>query len=148
MGNSREQLSVAAGYIEKQVGLIKRQSSLYVTAAWGLRHQPDFLNQVLVVETTLTATETLTTILQIEKVMGRVRTVKNAPRVIDIDILFFNKEMINKPSLVIPHPEIPNRRFVLTPLNELAPGFKHPFLRQTIHQLLRDCTDMLDVKKF
>jgi len=80
--------------------------------------------------------------------MGRVRTTKNAPRIIDIDILFFNTEIIAEKILTVPHPEIENRRFVLIPLNELSPGFTHPINKKTIHQLLAACTDTLDVKKF
>jgi 2-amino-4-hydroxy-6-hydroxymethyldihydropteridine diphosphokinase len=148
MGNSRKKLLQAAQLINKNIGCIQRQSSLYVTAAWGLRNQPDFLNQVIVVQTSLTAAATLTRLLQIEKQMGRVRTVKNAPRVIDIDILFFNKDVIIEHNLIVPHPEIPNRRFVLTPLNEIAPQFIHPVLQQSIHQMLLHCPDKLDVKKF
>jgi 2-amino-4-hydroxy-6-hydroxymethyldihydropteridine diphosphokinase len=147
MGNSRQQLSIAIKNIEKEIGKISRQSKLYVTAAWGNTNQPDFLNQVLVAETSLSAFQTLTTILTIEKKMGRVRTTKNAPRVIDIDILFFNKEIIEQKNLSVPHPQIPNRRFVLVPLNELAPNFKHPSLKKNIHQLLTNCTDLLNVKK-
>jgi 2-amino-4-hydroxy-6-hydroxymethyldihydropteridine diphosphokinase len=88
------------------------------------------------------------TILTIEKKMGRVRTVKNAPRIIDIDILFFSKEIINLPALTVPHPQIQNRRFVLIPLNQLSPNLKHPLLKKTIHQLLVHCPDKLNVKKF
>ena len=80
--------------------------------------------------------------------MGRVRTKKNAPRIIDVDILFFNKEIIAEKNLNVPHPQIENRRFVLIPLNELSPNFKHPVTHKTIHQLLNDCADTLDVKKF
>ena len=80
--------------------------------------------------------------------MGRVRTVKNAPRVIDIDILFFNKAIIEEKILSVPHPQIQFRRFVLIPLNELSPNFKHPVLQQNIHQLLTNCSDPLNVKKF
>jgi 2-amino-4-hydroxy-6-hydroxymethyldihydropteridine diphosphokinase len=79
--------------------------------------------------------------------MGRIRTVQNAPRIIDIDILFFNKEIINTPILKVPHPQITNRKFVLIPLNELSPNFKHPVLQQNIHQLLSICTDSLNVLK-
>jgi 2-amino-4-hydroxy-6-hydroxymethyldihydropteridine diphosphokinase len=86
-------------------------------------------------------------VLEIENKMGRVRTVKNAPRTIDIDILFFNKEIITTKDLVVPHPEIQNRRFVLVPLNELSPNFIHPVLQQNIHQLLTGCSDMLEVRK-
>jgi 7,8-dihydro-6-hydroxymethylpterin-pyrophosphokinase len=79
--------------------------------------------------------------------MGRSRTQKNAPRLIDIDILFFNKEIIKLKSLIVPHIEIQNRRFALVPLNELSPNFKHPVLNKTIHQLLLKCQDKLEVKE-
>ena len=147
IGKSKQQIKTAIKLIEKKIGTVCRQSRLYSTAAWGDINQPDFLNQVIVVETTLTADSTLQTILSIEEEMGRVRSYKNAPRIIDIDILFFNKEIIRGKNLVIPHPEIPNRGFVLVPLNELSPGFVHPVLQQTIHQLLKDCSDKLSVQK-
>ena len=148
MGNSRQQLNTAIRHIKKDIGKLSRQSKLYVTAAWGNTSQPDFLNQVIVVETKHTAVKTMETILAIEKKMGRVRTVKNAPRVIDIDILFFNKAIIEEKILSVPHPQIQFRRFVLIPLNELSPNFKHPVLQQNIHQLLTNCSDPLNVKKF
>lgn len=147
MGNSAGELAIAKKYILKKVGTIIRTSKQYITAAWGNTEQPSFLNQVIVVHTTLTATQTLQCILDIEIEMGRVRTVKNAPRVIDIDILFFNKDIIQTTSLKVPHPEIANRKFVLIPLNELSPNFTHPVLQQNIHQLLSICTDNLNVKK-
>lgn len=148
MGNSREQLHTAIKLIEERVGKLSQQSSLYATAAWGNTDQPDFLNQVLIIETRFGATETLDKLLGIEKTMGRVRTIKNAPRIIDIDILFFNDEIINEKQLTVPHPEIQNRRFVLTPLNELSPNLLHPVLQQPVSVLLEQCTDTLDVKKF
>ena len=147
MGNSLEKLAEARKGISKQIGKIKRESQIYQTAAWGKSDQPDFLNQVIMVETDLAAPDTIQTLLSIEKTMGRIRTLKNAPRTIDIDILFFNKETITQPDLVVPHQQIPNRRFVLIPLNELAANFIHPVLNKTIHQLLRDCKDKLAVKK-
>ena len=148
MGNSKASLFKAIVQIEKQIGRVARQSGLYSTAAWGNIKQPDFLNQVIIVETELSAAQTMQTILNIEKKMGRIRTVKNAPRIIDIDILFFNKEIIEQEHLHIPHPQIQNRRFVLVPLNQLSPNLKHPLLKNTIHQLLVKCTDKLNVKKF
>jgi 2-amino-4-hydroxy-6-hydroxymethyldihydropteridine diphosphokinase len=148
MGNSKASLSKAVVQIEKQIGTVIRQSGLYSTAAWGNTRQPDFLNRVIIVETKLTAPQTMQNILSIEKKMGRTRTVKNAPRVIDIDILFFNKEIIEQEHLSIPHPQIQNRRFVLVPLNQLSPNLKHPVLNKTVHQLLINCPDRLNVKKF
>lgn len=148
MGHSKKKLLKAAALIEKQVGKIIRQSSLYTTAAWGNTNQPDFLNQVIVVETKRTAVQTMQAILAIEKKMGRIRTVKNAPRIIDIDILFFNKQIISEAALQVPHPQIQNRRFVLTPLNELSPNLIHPVLKRSVHHLFIHCPDKLNVKKF
>ena len=147
MGNSLKQLEIAQEHIEKKIGPVTRSSSCYQTAAWGNTDQPDFLNQVIIVETVLTASATMDAILTIEKKMGRLRTEKNAPRIIDIDILFFNKAIIDQPGLQVPHPQLQNRRFVLIPLNELSANFIHPVLRKTIHQLLRVCPDKLAVKK-
>ena len=147
MGNSTELLSNAIEQIENKIGPLLLQSNLYATAAWGNTSQPDFLNQVIEVATPLDATETLKEILTIEKKMGRIRTIKNAPRTIDIDMLFFNNEIINRIDLIVPHPEIQNRRFVLTPLHEIAPQMIHPVLNKTIDQLLSFCPDQLAVKK-
>ena len=147
MGNSTELLSKAIEQIENKIGPLLLSSNLYATAAWGNRSQPDFLNQVIKVATHLAAAETLAIILSIEKNMGRIRTTKNAPRIIDIDILFFNNEIINQSDLIVPHPEIQNRRFVLTPLQEIAPQMIHPVLNKTIEQLLSQCPDQLAVKK-
>ena len=147
MGNSTELLSNAIEEIENKIGPLLLQSNLYATAAWGNTSQPDFLNQVIKLTTNLQAAETLAIILSIEKNMGRIRTVKNAPRIIDIDILFFNNEIINQSNLIVPHPEIQNRRFVLTPLYEIAPQMIHPVLNKTIEQLLSQCPDQLAVKK-
>jgi 2-amino-4-hydroxy-6-hydroxymethyldihydropteridine diphosphokinase len=147
MGNSHEQLLLAQKNIVADIGKITASSSLYSTAAWGNTDQADFLNQVLVVETNLPAAKLLKSILSIEKNMGRVRTIKNAPRIIDIDILFFNNDVLKLKNLTVPHPEIQNRRFVLTPLVELSPNFVHPSLKKTIHQLLIACKDPLNVQK-
>lgn len=147
MGNSRQQLATAGKLIEKSFGKIMRQSARYKTAAWGNTAQPDFINQVIVVETMFSASACMNAILAIEKDMGRIRTVKNAPRVIDIDILFFNKDIILTKSLTVPHPFIQERRFVLVPLSELSPRFIHPVLHKTVQHLLKHCPDKLDVKK-
>ena len=148
MGNSLDQLNTAIKHITRDTGKITHSSSLYATAAWGNTNQPDFLNQVIVVETLLTANEILQSILAIEIRMGRIRTVKNAPRIIYIDILFFNKDIIIEKNLIVPHPEIQNRRFVLIPLNEIEPHLVHPVFNKTVSHLLQECNDALNVKKF
>lgn len=148
MNQPERQLQKAQEHISRQVGIVVRSSSIYQTAAWGKTDQPDFLNQVLIVESEKPAPEVMQVLLGIEKKMGRIRTEKNAPRVIDIDILFFNHDMMKEKDLLVPHPQVQNRRFVLVPLNQLSPNFRHPVLKKTIHQLLQECADPLNVKKF
>jgi 2-amino-4-hydroxy-6-hydroxymethyldihydropteridine diphosphokinase len=133
--------------IELICGQLLQVSSLYETAPWGKTDQPDFLNQVILIDTKLSPEELLHAILSIEEMGGRKRTVKNAPRTIDIDILFYNELILEKQGLSIPHPRIADRRFVLEPLNEISPGFIHPVIGKTIHQLLLECKDELGVKK-
>ncbi len=148
LGNTKKSLLSATKHIKKNIGEPIRQSNFYQTAAWGNTNQTDFLNQIIIVKTTLTALQTMQAILSIEKKMGRIRTKKNAPRIIDIDILFFNKEIIVTKNLTVPHPQIQNRKFVLVPLNQLSSNFKHPVLHKTIHQLLKACSDGLEVRPF
>jgi 2-amino-4-hydroxy-6-hydroxymethyldihydropteridine diphosphokinase len=148
LGNRKLNLENAVIFIKQQCGQVVKKSLLYETAAWGNTNQPAFLNQVLRVETLLNARQLIRKILKIEKTMGRVRLEKLGPRIIDIDILFFNQEIIELNFLTIPHPEIQNRRFALQPLSEIAPGLVHPILKKTINELLNDCSDMLPVKKF
>lgn len=147
LGESGEHLQNAGKAINKKIGRTIRQSGVYRTAAWGKTDQPDFLNQVIVVETMFSALEVMKSLLVIEKDFGRIRSRRNEPRIIDLDILYYNKDIINEPGLTIPHPRITERRFVLVPLNELSPLFKDPITHKTIHQLLRICSDKLAVKK-
>ena len=133
--------------IEHICGRLLLVSSIYETAPWGKPDQPDFLNQVLLVETALSPQALLAAIFSIEEKGGRKRTVKNAPRTIDIDILFYNRLVLEEPGLSIPHPGILYRRFVLEPLNEISPDFIHPVIGKSIHELLLECTDELAVKK-
>lgn len=145
--NPEQQLSIARMHIESEIGETIQSSSLYATSAWGNTNQPDFLNQVIIVQSDFSARNTMDTILKIEENMGRIRTQKNAPREIDIDILFFNNDIINLHDLSVPHPLLQERKFVLIPLKEIAPDFKHPILLKTTQELLEMCTDSLDVQK-
>ncbi len=146
LGDRIENLVTASSLIEAELGKIIKTSSIYQTASWGITEQPEFLNQVLLVKTNLPAKKLMQLILSIENKMGRIRSQKNASRVIDIDILFFNDEIINQSNLTIPHPEIQNRRFVLVPLNEIASGLIHPVFKQSIKNLLSTTNDKLEVK--
>lgn len=148
IGDRLQYLQQACKSIEKQAGKVLKKSAVYETAAWGLSNQNSFLNQVLLVSTPLPAEELLQTLLHIEQQSGRKRIEKMGPRTIDIDILFYNNEIITTPDLTVPHPQIANRRFVLTPLNEITPEFVHPALQKTIAGLLEICADKLEVKKY
>ena len=147
LGDSKERLAEATKLIEEFIGTVIKCSGFYSTAAWGDTAQPDFLNQIIVINTTLKPLPLLRKILEIEKKMGRIRTVKNAARIIDIDILFFNNESVNLKDLIIPHAQIQHRRFVLIPLVEIAADMLHPTLKMTMQQLLAACTDKLNVQK-
>lgn len=147
MGNRQENLATAYHHIDQQCGHVVNASSVYETAAWGKKDQPSFLNQVLEIQTNLTPRQLLKKILLIEKQIGRVREEKYGPRIIDIDILLFNDEVHNYPTLKIPHPELQNRRFVLVPLAEIAAATIHPVLKKTMMELLAICPDQLAVKK-
>lgn len=128
---------------------IVKESQVYETEAWGSSSDKKFLNQVIQIRTTLDAPQLLKKLLFIEKNLGRLRNDdRNSDRTIDIDILFFNDQIIDRKHLHVPHPRLPLRKFVLVPLNEIAAQLKHPILNQTIGQLLHSCTDSLLVKVY
>jgi 2-amino-4-hydroxy-6-hydroxymethyldihydropteridine diphosphokinase len=148
LGNRENNLTIARGSIEQYCGPVIRSSSLYETAAWGKTDQPSFLNQALEIETEWHADHLMMQVLEIEKFMGRERKEKYGPRVIDIDILLFNNEQYDLPFLKIPHPEMQKRRFALIPLAEIAGDIQHPVFKKSIDQLLKECPDKLEVKKY
>ena len=145
IGDRMKNLETAEKLIEEQIGHIIQTSKIYETEAWGNNDQPSFYNQVLIVETNFSADKVIKKILKIEEDMGRVRTIKNAARNIDIDILFFNDDIVNEENLTIPHPQMINRRFVLVPLNEIAFSKNHPVYNKSVSQLLAECKDELEV---
>ena len=147
LGNRKENLAKAVSLINEQCGSLTRSSSIYETEAWGNTDQPSFLNQALEISTSLTARLLMRRVLRIEEEMGRIRKEKLGPRIIDIDILFFENEIHDLRFLKIPHPEMQNRRFVLVPLAEINSNLQHPVLKKTIAELLEECPDNLEVKK-
>ena len=141
LGDRRENLASAKNLIAKFAGEIIKESSVYETAPWGITDQGNFLNQALLVATNLAPTDLLKNILDIEKKMGRERIEKWGPRLIDIDILYYNEDIVYNHDLKIPHPFMQDRKFALVALNELSPEWKHPLLRKTADQMLEECKD-------
>lgn len=123
------------------------QSSVYRSEPWGIHNQPEFLNQVVLIQTQQSPEELLKTTQRIEANLGRVRKEKWGPRPIDIDILFYEDRILSSETLTIPHPQLQNRKFTLLPLAEIAPTLVHPLLLKSITQLLGECTDELNVIK-
>jgi 2-amino-4-hydroxy-6-hydroxymethyldihydropteridine diphosphokinase len=146
MGQSKSLLSIAADHIQQKAGLILLKSAIYESEAWGKEDQDPFLNQVLLIESSLSASHLLHSLLQIELQMGRTRSIKWGARIIDIDILFYEEQQIQLDALTIPHPAIADRRFTLVPLHEIAPDFIHPVHHKSIKTLLLECQDPLMVK--
>lgn len=147
LGDRRALLENAKMEIEHNIGKVVQASSVYSTEAWGIENQADFLNQVVEVESGLSAALLLQNINEIEKKLGRVRYTKWHSRIIDIDILYYGNEIIHTDNLIVPHPENQNRNFVLVPMAEIAPNLIHPILLLSQEALLENCTDILDVKK-
>jgi len=143
MGDRLANLANAKAAIQENVGNILSNSSIYETAAWGMEDQAPFLNQALIIDTLFEATKLLENLLRIEQSMGRIRNQPLGPRTIDLDIIFFNDQILDTENLTIPHPHMQKRNFVLTPLNEIAPDYIHPIFKKSINQLLIDCTDQL-----
>ena len=135
LGDRQSSLGEAIGRL-RSVGRVQAISCLYETQPVELTDQPWFLNCALALETSLSPAQLLRQLLAIESAMGRQRIQKKGPRSIDLDIVLFGELVVNTPELTIPHPAMPERRFVLAPLAEIAPLAVHPQLNQTIRELL------------
>lgn len=148
LGNKKENLQTAISHIEASVGQVLKKSALYETAPWGFEHETSFLNQAILIETKKNPQELLSELLDIETSMGRVRDSKvYSGRTIDIDIVFFNNEIVDEQNLKIPHPRIHERKFALIPLNEIAEDYLHPAHQKKVSNLLAECMDELKVKQ-
>lgn len=148
LGDRIKQFQSAQIEIGKNIGKILIKSSVYDTEPWGLSVDESFLNQVLIVESTLEPEMLLDECLEIEKKHGRVRdSLVYESRTLDIDLLFYDNEIINSNKLTLPHPQIANRKFVLEPLCEISPEFIHPLLKRSLSELLYSCQDEMKVKK-
>lgn len=148
LGDREANLKMAIESIIENIGPVVSSSSVYETEPWGFRTKDLFLNMVAGVETKLKPSGLLGRMLMIEAKMGRLRSGKEySSRIIDLDILLYGEEILDSKSLVIPHPKLHERRFVLVPLCEIAPDLVHPVLKKSIKQLLSECPDKNNVTR-
>ncbi|MFZ4543243.1 MAG: 2-amino-4-hydroxy-6-hydroxymethyldihydropteridine diphosphokinase [Saprospiraceae bacterium] len=145
VGNKIDNLKRAKLLIGERIGKIQRSSGFYETQAWGKTDQEDFVNQALEVRSYHSPEQTLRTVLEIEKEMGRTRSIPNEPRIIDIDILFYGNRVIKSRDLQVPHPRFHLRNFAMVPMMEVNGDFIHPVFQKAIDELYFETTDNLDV---
>ena len=138
LGNREKNCRQAVELLENKGILIKKKSSLYETEPWGIRDQPLFFNMAIEIETELKPEELLEVLQAVETEIGREKTFKWGPRIIDLDILLYDDIILREETLTIPHPLMHERDFVLRPLSEIAPDMKHPILQLSIGELLNN----------
>ncbi len=150
LGDRISNLKSAASLLSELVGNIIAVGALYETEPWGFESSSWFVNTVIKLETKLNPNEVIQKCISIENQLGRKNNEAEggySSRPIDIDILFFNNEIINTSNLIIPHENLHKRKFVLTPLNDIAAKFIHPTINQTVNTLLKNCLDNMSLKK-
>jgi 2-amino-4-hydroxy-6-hydroxymethyldihydropteridine diphosphokinase len=138
LGNRLENLKEAISSLSPQM-TVKAKSHVYETLPWGFEDQPKFLNQALKAQTYLQPEPLLKHIKRLEIALGRKPSFQNGPRLIDIDILFYDDLVLNTPSLTIPHPRLHERGFVLLPLMDIAPDLTHPVTKKSVREMLAFC---------
>ncbi len=141
MGSRQDYLDKAISLIHDRIGDVEKVSAVYESDAWGEEQQDDFLNQAVMVKSTLQPEALLVELKKIEAIVGRTDTFRWGPRIIDIDILLVDTLVYFTDHLQIPHASLPERRFALTPLAEIAPDLVHPVSGYTISELLERCED-------
>lgn len=146
LGNRLSNLKNAVANLTPQME-VKRKSLVYETPPWGYADQPPFLNQAVMAETYLEPEALLGHLKRLEVVLGREPSFENGPRTIDLDILFYDDVIIDSPPLVIPHPRLHQRAFVLVPLNDIAPDLVHPLLGKSVSEMLLD-VDRLNIVEY
>lgn len=146
LGNRLSNLKNAISNFTPQMD-VKKKSPVYETPPWGYADQPAFLNQVVMVETYLEPEDLLGHLKRLETVLGREPSFQNGPRLIDLDILFYDDIIVDSPPLVIPHPRLHQRAFVLVPLNDIAPDLVHPLYAKSVSEMLLDI-DRLNIVEY
>lgn len=147
-GNKLGNLQQAIDLIAEKIGAVVKISSVYKTESWGFKSD-DFLNVCIQISTSLNPENLLKSIQEIEALLGRKRSSEAGykARIIDIDVLLFDTEIIFSKELIVPHKDMLNRKFVLVPLAEIAPNLMHPITKQRIQTWLENCTDSSPVEK-
>jgi len=148
IGERDKMLSISAKLISEDIGRIYIYSKIYESTPWRVDGQENYLNQIVAIQTLFSAQETLDKILKIENRLGRIRIEKWGERLIDIDIIFFNNDIIETPNLCIPHKHMHERNFVLEPLMEIAPNLVHPKYNKTVSELFNESKDMEKVVEY
>ncbi len=138
IGDREKYIEKAFEALDNKGITILRKSQIYETEPYGYEEQEKFLNGVIKIETKMTPRELLNTLLEIESDIGRVRTVRWGPRVVDLDIIFYDEQIICETDLKIPHQDMHNREFVLKPMCDIEPNFEHPILKKTISKLYEE----------
>ena len=147
LGDKSKVFEETRNQIDERIGKIIKRSSVYATESWGFESEL-FWNQAIIAETILLPHEILKQILDIERIMGRIRKSEHyEARVIDIDLLFYDDWELNTSDLTLPHPKMGDRKFVLVPLNEIAPEKRHPVSGLTVQEMLEICPDTLTVER-
>lgn len=142
IGDCRANIKKCYNLLEQKFNSKLIVSSFYITKPWGNTQQPDFINSCGYLETAKSPTEILQIILETELELGRIRTEKWGPRNIDIDILFIDNQSIKSDNLIVPHPFLHERDFVLTPLKEILPNYIHPILKKDINTLFLELNQL------